>query len=143
MRVYIAVDDANGMLFNRRRQSQDRVMRENMLKDCEGKKLWLNEYSRKLFADENGVLPVDNIVVDEDFLSNAGVEDYCFVENVDITPWLDKIDTIVLYKWNKTYPADTFFNVSVLSSGWRKFSLNNFKGSSHSKMFKEVWKREE
>ena len=141
MIVYIAVDDENGMLFNNRRQSQDRIMRENMLQDCVGSKLWVAEYSKKFFVDENGNITPDNVVVDDDFLEKAGENDHCYVEKGDISPWMDKIDTIVLYKWNKRYPADTYFDISLLDSNWKKFSLNHFTGSSHDKIFKEVWKR--
>ena len=141
MIVYIAVDDENGMLFNNRRQSQDRIMRENMLQDCVGSNLWVAEYSKKLFLDENGNVTPDNVVVDDDFLAKAGENDHCYVEKADIAPWMEKIDTIVLYKWNRLYPADTYFDTSLLDSNWKKFSLNHFKGSSHDKIFKEVWKR--
>lgn len=141
MIVYIAVDDENGMLFNQRRQSQDRIMRENMLRDCGNSRLWIADYSKKLFLDEAGNITPANIVVDNDFLANAEENDHCFVENCDITPWMSKIDTIVLYKWNRRYPADTYFDTSLLDANWKKFSLNHFKGSSHDKIFKEVWKR--
>ena len=124
MIVYIAVDDENGMLFNNRRQSQDRIMRENMLQDCVGSRLWVAEYSKKFFVDENGNITPDNVVVDDDFLEKAGENDHCYVEKGDISPWMEKIDTIVLYKWNRLYPADTYFDTSLLDSNWKKFSLN-------------------
>lgn len=141
MIVYIAVDDENGMLFNNRRQSQDRVMRENMLQDCVGSKLWVAEYSKKFFVDENGNITQPNVMIDNNYLALAGENDGCYVEKEDISPYIDKIDTIVLYKWNVRYPADTYFNISLLDSNWKKHSLNHFKGSSHDKIYKEVWKR--
>ena len=67
MKVYIAVDDENGMLFNNRRQSQDRVLRENMLNDCIDSKLWVAEYSKKFFVDENGIITPPTVIVDDDF----------------------------------------------------------------------------
>lgn len=141
MIVYIAVDDENGMLFNNRRQSQDRIMRENMLQDCVGSKLWVAEYSKKFFVDENGNITQPNVMIDNNYLALAGENDGCYVEKEDISPYIDKIDTIVLYKWNVRYPADTYFNISLLDSNWKKHSLNHFKGSSHDKIYKEVWKR--
>ncbi len=141
MIVFIAVDKENGMLFNRRRQSKDRVLRENMLRDCADAKLWIHSFSKKQFLDENGNVSPENIVIDDDFLAKADENEFCFVENADISPWMDKIHTLVLYKWNTTYPADTYFDTSLLDAGWKKFSLNHFKGSSHDKIYKEVWKR--
>lgn len=141
MVVYIALDDENGMMFNNRRQSQDRVMRQHMLEDCADATLWIAEYSKKLFLAQDGTSLPDNIIVDDEFLDKAGANDHCFVENRSLESYMDKIDTIVLYKWNKRYPADTYFDTSLLDNNWKKFSLNHFKGSSHDKIFKEVWKR--
>lgn len=141
MVLYIALDDENGMMFNNRRQSQDRIMRQNMLKDCGDSKLWIAEYSKKLFLLEDGITLPPNIVVDDDFLNKAEENDHCFVENCSITPWVDKIHTLVLYKWNRLYPADMYFDTSILDANWRKFSVNKFQGSSHDKITKEVWKR--
>lgn len=140
MIVYIAVDDENGMMFNNRRQSQDRIMRQNMLKDCGDSKLWIAEYSRKLFTPiDDSEFPC-NIVVNDEFLSLAEENDYCFVENQSITEWADKIDTLVLYKWNKSYPADFYFDPAVLTN-MKRFAVSKFTGSSHDKITKEVWKR--
>ena len=72
MTVYIAIDDANGMLFNNRRQSQDRIMRENMLRDCANSTLWIAEYSKIFFEDENGKPTPPNVVVDENHVHAAG-----------------------------------------------------------------------
>ena len=47
MILITCVDDKMGMLFNKRRQSMDSILRERVLKMCAGKKLWMNEYSRK------------------------------------------------------------------------------------------------
>ena len=116
-------------------------MRENMLQDCVGSKLWVAEYSKKFFVDENGNITQPNVMIDNNYLALAGENDGCYVEKEDISPYIDKIDTIVLYKWNVRYPADTYFNISLLDSNWKKHSLNHFKGSSHDKIYKEVWKR--
>ena len=141
MIVYIAVDQKNGMMFNHRRQSQDRIMRENMLKDCAGSPLWMNSYSKKLFIPEENALLPPHLVVDDDFLSKAVADTHCFVENCSLTEWKDNIDSIILYKWKKQYPADFYFDTSVLD-GMKRFSVTKFPGSSHDVIIKEVWKRE-
>lgn len=141
MVAYIAIDDNNGMLFNNRRQSQDRLMRENLLAHCGTSKLWITEYSKKLFlSQEDGNLP-SNIMVDDDFWSKAESSDHCFVEKDNLSQWMDKLDTLVIYKWNRDYPADYFFDFSVIDDNWKRFSVNKFKGSSHDKITREVWKR--
>ena len=49
MIVIVALDDRGGMMFNHRRQSQDKVLRERVLKVTAGKKLWMNHYTEKQF----------------------------------------------------------------------------------------------
>ena len=68
MILIVCVDDHNGMMFNHRRQSQDRVLRADILELTDGKKLWMNAYSRKQFAESDA----EKILVDETFLDAAG-----------------------------------------------------------------------
>lgn len=49
MKIIVCVDNQNGMMFNHRRQSQDRVLRKRILELTGGKKLWMNAYSQKQF----------------------------------------------------------------------------------------------
>lgn len=53
MVLIVCVDDHNGMMFNHRRQSQDRVLRADILELTDGKKLWMNAYSEKQFAESD------------------------------------------------------------------------------------------
>lgn len=135
MVVYVALDDKNGMMFNGRRQSQDKVLREHLLEECKHTRLWMNEYSSKQFE-----LPLsENIIIDEDFLNNATQEDCCFVENLSLTAYKDKIDKVVIFKWNRIYPADLYFDISLSEDEWRLTSTTDFMGNSHEKITKEIW----
>ena len=49
MYMIICLDDNNGLAFNHRRQSQDRIVAEDIRKTVGEKKLWITDYSRKLF----------------------------------------------------------------------------------------------
>ena len=53
MVLIVCVDDHNGMMFNHRRQSQDRILRADILELTDGKKLWMNAYSKKQFAESD------------------------------------------------------------------------------------------
>ena len=64
MKVILCLDETKGMMFNKRRQSRDRIILERIVRHCEGKRLWMNTYSGKLFADFQTI----EISVDEDFL---------------------------------------------------------------------------
>ena len=66
MILIVCVDDHNGMMFNHRRQSQDRVLRADILELTDGKKIWMNAYSRKQFAESDA----EKIMVDETFLDD-------------------------------------------------------------------------
>lgn len=52
MILIVCVDDHNGMMFNHRRQSQDRILRGDILELTEGKILWMDAYSKKQFVEE-------------------------------------------------------------------------------------------
>ena len=122
------------MLFNHRRLSHDRRVCEKILDYSNEKELWMNAYSRKLFTD---LTDINNIQVDEEFLDKS--QSICFVENQDITPYLPKIDTLVLFQWNRDYPADFFFTVDL--SQWNLISTEDFEGTSHEKITMEVYEK--
>jgi len=43
---------------------------------------------------------------------------------------------LILYRWNRTYPADLYFTLSL--EGWTLERREEFAGSSHEKITKEV-----
>lgn len=133
MIIILCVDAENGMLFNHRRQSQDRVLRENILQLTVSHKLWMNTYSKAQFIES----VQENIFVDNDFLSKAGKGDYCFVEDIDITSYARNIEKIILFKWNRCYPADTFFPLDL--SEWTIESTEDLEGHSHKKITREIY----
>lgn len=133
MIVYITVDDENGLMFNERRQSQDRILRADILADCSGDKLWMHSYSAPLFETESG----EQFIIDDAFLDKAGEADHCFVETDGLAQYEDKISKLVLYKWNRLYPADLYFEIDL--NNWKLVSTTEFVGSSHDKITKEVW----
>lgn len=131
MIIVVCIDDRGGMLFNRRRQSQDRLLREDLLREAGNRPLWMNAYSAKQFAP----LP-ENIRVAEDFPARAGDGDFCFFENVNPVPWLERAERIVLYRWNRHYPADRWFPQPL--PGRTVQRTEDFPGESHETITKEV-----
>ena len=137
MKIIVTLDDKNGMMFNRRRQSRDIVLLNHMLDMVGEHRLWMNSYTAKQFLE----LPSDNIIVDEDFLESAGEEDFCFVENQRLAFYREKISHIYIYKWNRSYPSDFKFDMDL--TGWKGEVLVEFAGSSHDKITLEEWTNEE
>ena len=129
-----------GMLFNHRRQSQDRTLRERILKSASGKIFWMNHYSEKQFKDsENYINNSQNYNIDENFLSKAACNDICFVEDCSVAAFEQKIKKIILYKWNRDYPADFYFDIPLSEHGWKLISSEDFVGSSHDKITEEIY----
>jgi hypothetical protein len=131
MQVIITVENRNGMLFSHRRVSRDQKVSERILAYCKEKKLWMNAYSAKLFENN------PQICVSETFLEQKDA--ICFVEDQDVTPYLPEIDTIILFHWNRDYPADLFFTVDL--SEWNRIHQEEFAGKSHDKITMEVYKK--
>lgn len=137
MIIIAAVDDRNGMMFNHRRQSQDKVLREKILALTAGKRLWMNHYSEKQFQGQDGL----NINVDDDFLNEAAPGEYCFVEDKAVAPYEKWVEQIILFKWNRRYPGDLHFDIDVENPIWHLQRTEDFSGSSHEKITMEVYGR--
>ena len=93
----------------------------------------MNHYSEELLAGKQ------DIFVEDDFLEKAGDQDVCFVENEPLAPYTDQINKIILYRWNRKYPADVHFDISL--NGWQLVESYDFKGYSHEKITEEVYER--
>ncbi len=134
MTIIAAVDDQNGMMFNNRRQSRDRTVLDRIAWLAAGHWLWMNEYSAKLFAHRDDPLPIQ---IDRRFLTLARRGELCFVEDESLLPYKSKIEQVILFRWNKTYPADTFFELDLSAS--TLISQEDFPGYSHEKITMEVY----
>ena len=132
MKVIVCLDDNQGMLFNKRRQSRDRKVIEDICTMAE--KLWISPFSAKLL--EGGGLCV---CADESYLEMAGNGDYCFVEADPLEPHLHKIEEVIIYWWNRKYPTDTHLDLNLQE--WVLKEQCDFAGFSHEKITKAVYVR--
>ena len=148
MKIIVCVDNQNGMMFNHRRQSQDRVLRKRIMELTGGKKLWMNAYSQKQFLQVNGNMPKEQeqsgqlgqsgqIQADEAFLEKAGPGEPCFVEDRSVAPFAGRVERVVLYRWDRAYPADLYWDLSL--EGWTLARREEFPGFSHEIITKEVY----
>ena len=132
MKVIICLDDNGGMLFNNRRQSRDKEVLKDIINNLNGNKLYISEFSQKLFGDYT-----DCVMVDEDFLADSCESRICFVENKSLKN-LSAISELIVYKWNRVYPAD--FKCDVDFSVYELVESIDFKGFSHEKITKEAYR---
>ena len=137
MRLILALDDSNGMLFNHRRQSSDIVVRDRIKDLIKGKMLYLNAYSAEQFKDTDIRLSVD-----EEFLHKAGRGEYCFVENEQLFDMKENIEEFVIFRWNRKYPSDFVLDVLPEECGMACVSTEEFAGNSHDRITMEIWRAE-
>lgn len=132
MIVILCLDDKKGMMFNNRRQSKDKFVIQDILKLVDGKKLFISSYSENLFQGLESKL-----IIDDNFLNNATEEDYCFVENNNLKDFSEKIEKIIVYKWNRIYPSDLKLEITI--QDWNLIGRFEFVGNSHDKITREVY----
>ena len=137
MNIIICLDDNNGMMFNKRRQSQDRILRADLKEFIKDKDLYINNYSYKLYKDiDNG-----NIKVSENFLEQCTENDFCLVEDKLLNNYINKINNIIIYKLNRMYPSDLYFDINLTSNSWELLETKGFEGSSHEKITRIIYRR--
>lgn len=132
MHLMVCVDDRYGMSFAGRRQSMDRVLRERILELVGQAPLWVNEYTAGQFDSAP-----ENLRADPEYLLLAGQGEYCFAEVDDLLPWAEKIEDIILFRWNRRYPADRVFPRQLLESRGCT-QVEEFPGYSHETITQEV-----
>lgn len=132
MIVILCLDDKKGMMFNNRRQSKDKFVIQDILKLVDGKKLFISSYSESLFQGLES-----NLIIDDNFLNNVAKEDYCFVENNNLKDFSEKIEKIIVYKWNRIYPSDLKLEITI--QDWNLIGRFEFVGNSHDKITREVY----
>lgn len=131
MKVIVIVDDHMGMMFNHRRQSQDREVIHDIIQLTQSSRLLMSTYSSKLF---NGYG-----IIDDELLENADKDDYCFIEEQQVL--MENIDELVLYHWNRVYPADQYFYIDM--NLLELIETKEFCGYSHDKITREIYRRME
>ena len=129
MTLYICLDDRNGLKFNKRRQSRDAAVLEDIRSQLTGN-LLIEPFSEKLIqaAEIPYVLPPET------------AEDY-FAEDVPSEELLNQTETIVIYRWNRHYPADVRWAPDFSALGFSLRETTEFPGTSHEKITREVYEK--
>ena len=132
MTLVFCTDDNSGVAFNDRRQSRDSKLIDDLYQTFES--VLIGEYSAPLFAGRPATLCADPV-------AQARERDAVFLEKTDTAALLDKADELVIYKWNRRYPADLYFTGDPAACGFSLSEESDFVGSSHEQITRQVWRR--
>lgn len=130
--IALCVDKENGRLLFGKRTSEDREVRKKLLSMTE--RITVDEYTASQFREEDAPDVHSRLDVMEH--PEKITEGFAFLEKQDIPPDADRI---IIFNWNRKYPADRWFDFSF--SGWRKVKKEDFEGYSHPKITMEIWER--
>ena len=83
-----------------------------------------------------------DLCIEEDFLGRAEQGDYCFVEDRGILEAVEKIEELIIFRWNRRYPSDLHLDFLPREKGFVCTGMEEFPGHSHDKITMEVWRRE-
>lgn len=128
MKLIVCVDNSMGMTFGKRRQSRDEELCRDVLRYASGQ-LFSDEYTASLFAD---------MEQPKNYIGGAPCDGYVFAERF-LPDDKAAICEIILYRWNRDYPADRYFDVDL--SAWNLVESVEFAGKSHEKITRERYVR--
>ena len=130
MTVYLCLDDRSGMLFNGRRQSRDAALLADIaagLPDV----LTIDGFSEKLIASAGIPYTLAGDTLPEDA--------HFFLENRSPELLLPHAKKVVIYRWNRHYPADVRWEGTPADYGFALTETSEFPGKSHELITKEVY----
>lgn len=126
MEQILCIDDDFGMMFNHRRQSQDRILRKHIMNNWSH--VYMTEYSKKMFETEE-LLPGFSVSIWKS--GEALLQDVTlFIEDPDD---LQDAELLIIYCWNRRYPSDKKLPAGFLDH-YAMISEQDFAGSSHDKI---------
>lgn len=133
MTLYVCLDDKNGLLFNRRRQSRDAAVLADIRSGLP-EVLTIAPFSEKLMAEAQ--MPY---VLAPELPDSLAPDAHFFLETNASKDLICSASTVVIYRWNRRYPADTYWEIDLTECGFALQETGEFPGKSHEKITKEVY----
>lgn len=133
MTVIVCTDERLGLSFRGKRQSRDRALTQDAVKSAGAKRILAAHYSKILF-DEAGIdTDGGGVLFFDDPLACAEDGDAVFLEG-DFDSRAMRADEIIIYSWNRHYPADRHLNTAALGECFDLCDTFEFVGNSHEKL---------
>lgn len=136
MTLICCIDDNMGMMFNKRRQSRDIEVTREIINLAENGSLIINQYSEKLFKEAG----FNDFLIRENSFNGFPDNSFFFDEDISPSVFEKSADRIILFRWNRAYPADIHFDID-LNKGWKLISSKEFIGKSHEKITMEEYEK--
>ena len=147
----VCLDQEDGLLFNGRRQSRDRVVTEKILSMTEGKPLWMSAYSRRIFPEDAPVCVAEDLVgklaeparkdvAQKEPWQQPGEAAFCLIEEA-VNLENEMIDEWIVFRWKRVYPADVFLKFPA--DDWEKELIETFAGYSHEEIDLERYRKKD
>lgn len=133
MTLIFCVDNNFGLMFNKRRQSRDSAVLEDIKKSFKGKAIFISAYSEKLFCEAD----VSHTLCER----LAECNGVCFVEDKYSPDLFTLADEVILYHWGKVYPADSILDIDLLNTDFTLCEAEILTGTSHKEIKKERYTR--
>lgn len=134
MKIIVCLEDNFGISFNKRRLSSDSILSRKIQSITAVSKLWIHPYSAPLFD-----LTCEHVFADQEFARKAAPSEYVFFENGEANDFALSAEEIILFRWNRRYPSDTYFLQTHLQN--RELVLSeDFSGNSHERITMEVYR---
>lgn len=134
MTLFFCLDDRNGLSFNNRRQSRDRAVLADMASQLTGV-LLVDPMSEKMMIRHD--IPYE--IVTEEALPAEGTQ--YFAEQRSPESLLPLAKKVVIYRWNRVYPADRYLETPLQEQGFSLTEVSQFPGHSHDTITREVYVR--
>ena len=130
MKVIICVDDRGGVSYHGRRLSQDRLQRIDVIQRFASHGFCMKKETADLYHQIDKrcyqVIPAWKQVLSSDR--------WWVSEDIEFLQWLDQLEELVIYRWNRLYPSDKKLLLSLPVADWRCILHDSFVGSSHAKI---------
>ena len=135
MILILPLDDENGRLFNKRRQSRDKVLNEYLLNLAGEDGLYMTSFSEKIFPEGSNIHILSK---DELFGGTDRTGKYFFSEDGPVRELIEAgvVEMILVCRWNHRYPHDVVLDIPLPGN---PEILAEFEGFSHEKITVEQY----
>ena len=136
MILIFTLDDNNATQFCGKRQSTDSEVATHILDFANNAPIYMKEKSKSFF---NTAIRSCSQFVFVDNFNDVPEDAVCFIEEVVSDEILNKVDLMLVYRWNRVYPSVVKDRLNL--DDYTKHFIESFKGSSHNQITTELYMR--